>query len=261
MVHDCADTAPEACAGRLAIGSLDILCLKREAAIGLIRSAISRGLKTDIAICNAHTLVTAFEDPDYAQTLNKMVLLNDGIGADLAARFLHGTRFPENLNGTDLIPALLEEIGLPLRIYLLGAAPAALAEARAAIGERFPDHRIVGSCDGYFSSTESDRICAEISALRPDLLLVAMGNPKQERFIVQNRPFLDATVTIGVGALFDFLSGKAVRAPGWMRIWGLEWLFRLSREPRRLFGRYVIGIPKFFFHIARLKRAQRRRTR
>jgi len=244
-------------APRVRIGPLLLLRLTRLGAVDLIKSAVLLRQQMDIAFCNAHTMLNAFEDPGYADDLNRMVLLNDGRGADIAAHVLDGEPFSDNLNGTDFIPALLAEIGMPLRIYLLGGTDDAVNGAKDAILNRYPMHQIVGCRNGFFSEEMTDQICADVSAAQPDILLVAMGNPKQERFIVQNREKLSATVAIGVGALFDFLSGRAVRAPRAMRAAGLEWLFRLLLEPRRLSRRYLIGIPKFLSHIYRLRNEQK----
>jgi len=257
MVRHDANFGVQSNAPRVRVGPLSVLRLTRPGAVDLIKSAILLRQPMDIAFCNAHTMLTAFEDPRYADDLSRMVLLNDGRGADIAARVLDGERFPDNLNGTDFIPALLAEIGVPLRIYLLGGTEDAVTGAKAAIEDCFSLHQVVGCRNGYFTESTLEEVCAGISKAEPDLLLVAMGNPKQEQFIVQNRDKLRATVTIGVGALFDFLSGRAVRAPRVMRAAGLEWAFRLFLEPRRLARRYLIGIPKFLGHIYRLRAAQK----
>lgn len=240
--------------GHVQIGPLTILRLRQSAAIDLIRSAVLLRQPADIAICNAHTMLTAFDRPAYAEVLQSMTVLNDGIGANIAARALTGSGFPDNLNGTDLVPALLADIGIPLRIYLLGAEEAQLQGAKSAIETAYPMHTVVGTQNGFFDQDETASVCERISAARPDLLLVAMGNPRQELFIHENRGRISATVTMGVGALFDFMSGRVVRAPKMVQNMGLEWLFRFIQEPRRLFRRYIIGIPRFFAIIYRLKR-------
>ncbi|WP_417671702.1 WecB/TagA/CpsF family glycosyltransferase [Roseibium sp.] len=236
------------------IGPLKLLRLDRENAIALVRSSVLLRRSTDIAICNAHTILSSIDDPVYAETLQSMTLLNDGVGANLASRYLHGCSFPENLNGTDFIPSLLAEVGIPLRIYLLGAKEEQLQLARQHIEVTYPLHTVVGARNGYFKPSDEESICRDISDAKADLLLVAMGNPRQERFIVQNRNALNATVSIGVGALFDFMSGNVLRAPKAVQALGLEWLFRLLQEPKRLFRRYVIGIPRFMLALRRLKR-------
>lgn len=235
------------------IGPFAIESLTSLEATTLVRTAVNRRQPLDIAICNAHTFLTALDSPDYAETLQRMTLLNDGIGIGLASRFLHGRNFPENLNGTDLIPTILGGIGAPLRIYLLGAKEEQVQGARAHIEATFPNHKVVGCRNGYFGEDDSAGICAEINKVNPDLLLVAMGNPRQEFFISRNRPRLNVPVAIGVGALFDFMSGAVVRAPVLVQKLGLEWLFRLLQEPRRLFRRYVIGIPRFLIALLKIK--------
>ena len=238
------------------IGPFSIARMTRQGAIRLVRSSVQKRKPLDIAICNAHTILTALDDPAYADTLRQMTLLNDGIGIDLASRVLEGEFFPENLNGTDLVPSILGEIGIPLRIYLLGASENHVRLAKTHIERTFPSHRVVGYRNGYFDMNDCSDVCADINLSRADLLLVAMGNPRQENFIVHNRANLDVTVAIGVGALFDFMSGAVMRAPKAVQSVGLEWLFRFLQEPRRLFRRYAVGIPRFFFALVKLKFSQ-----
>ena len=241
-------------AERVGIGPFSLNAMTEHDAIREIRAAIVMRRRMNIAICNAHTLLSAFDDETYAETLQSMTLLNDGIGVNIANIALNGRGFPANLNGTDFVPQLLKEIGIPLRIYLLGARQEELDGAADAIAADFPLHNVVGKRNGYFSAAEIDAVCDDISAAKPDLLLVAMGNPRQERFIMEHQEKLHVTVAIGVGALFDFMSGSVVRAPRILQISGLEWLFRFAQEPRRLFRRYVIGIPRFLHRVWRLKR-------
>lgn len=241
----------------LRFGPLDILRQTRTEAVARVLRAVEAREPLSIAICNAHTALTALDDPDYAATLRSMTLFNDGTGMELAGLFLEGRGFPENLNGTDFVPHLLADIGRPLRIFLLGARPAEVEGARAAIEARFPQHCIVGCRDGYFADSDIPLICESVSTAQADLLLVAMGNPRQETFIMRHRSSLDVPVAIGVGALFDFLSGTAIRAPRAMRLAGFEWLFRLAMEPKRLARRYLIGIPRFFLALAKLKLRRR----
>ncbi|WP_422374602.1 WecB/TagA/CpsF family glycosyltransferase [Roseibium sp.] len=235
------------------IGPFAIARLNLRDAVSLVRTSVQQREQLDIAICNAHTVLTALDNPDYANTLQKMTLLNDGIGINLASRLLDGRPFPANLNGTDLVPNILAGVGIPMRIYLLGAREEQVRGAKQHIEARYPDHQVVGCRDGFFREEDVAGLCAEINATRPDLLLVAMGNPRQEFFIARNRAQLNVPVAVGVGALFDFMSGAVVRAPAFVRKAGLEWLFRLLQEPRRLFHRYVIGIPRFLFAVARFK--------
>ena len=261
MLFQKVDTVRSCGTDRIAIGPVEIMRLDREAAIGMIRSAVLQHSPTDIAICNAHTLLTALDDPAYAEVLQSMTLLNDGIGTNLASRYLYGEAFPENLNGTDFIPNMLGSIGIPLKIYLLGAGENEVQRARQKIEESFPTHTVVGIRNGYFSEAEIPSICAEITGSGADLLLCGMGNPRQEKFIHANRSLIGTPVTIGVGALFDFMAGKVARAPKAVQAVGLEWLFRLLQEPRRLARRYLVGIPRFLWALRRLKSSGARAAR
>jgi N-acetylglucosaminyldiphosphoundecaprenol N-acetyl-beta-D-mannosaminyltransferase len=128
--------------------------------------------------------------------------------------------------------------------YMLGGAPEALRKAVANVRKLYPSLNLVGSRHGYFRPEEEDAIVADINAARPDILWVAMGAPLEQRFAVRNRERL---IGVGViktaGGLFDFLSGERSRAPAWMQAAGLEWLYRMLIEPRRLFVRYAVTNP------------------
>lgn len=252
LVRDPEFGVPET-ADKARIGPLNILRLNKGGALNLLRFAVQSGRPLDIAICNAHTVMTAVDDPAYAETLQSMTLLNDGFGIDIASMILRGEAFPENLNGTDLVPAILGEINIPLRVYLLGAREQQVQAAKAHIEATYPAHEVVGVRNGYFDASDVAGICEAVTAAKPDLLLVAMGNPRQERFIVENRHQLGATITMGVGALFDFMSGTVRRAPKPIQAIGLEWLFRMLQEPRRLAKRYMVGIPRFLYQVLRWK--------
>lgn len=197
-----------------------------------------------MGIANAHSLNLAHERPSLRACLCAMdVVLNDGIGAAIAARF-RGSEFHYNFNGTDLIPRLLAETQREIRVYLYGASPASNAGAALAIERQFPNVRVVGRMHGFADPELAARSIARSNA---DLLLVALGQPKQEFFLIEHREALNVKVACGVGALFDFLSGTSRRAPRWVRSLRMEWAYRLLREPVRLFHRYVVGNPKFLW--------------
>jgi len=145
-------------------------------------------------------------------------------------------------------------------VFLLGGTEAELRGARKKIGERFPSLRVVGARRGYFETTGSDNdsLIAEINASAPQALLVAMGFPSQERWIAANLSRLKVSVAIAEGGSFSFISGVTRRAPLWMRRAGLEWLFRLLRQPWRL--RRQLALPAFVWIVLkeRLQRASGR---
>ncbi|QSH41979.1 WecB/TagA/CpsF family glycosyltransferase [Lentisphaerota bacterium ZTH] len=175
-------------------------------------------------------------------------VLPDGIGVLLACKF-NGTPLRENVNGTDMLPFLCRvAVENSFSIYLLGARPGVAEAMGGRLKKTYPGLKICGSHHGFIDSSEERGIVInEINAAGPDILLVAMGAPAQEIWIDRFASELNAKVIIGVGGLFDFYSGNMQRAPRWMREIGLEWLFRLLQEPRRMFLRYILGNPLFLW--------------
>jgi len=174
-----------------------------------------------------------------------VMVLNDGIALDLAAILRSGTRFPENLVGTDFTPVFLSGLDRGARVFLLGGQPH-VVEAAAEKFSRMPKVDIVGSVDGYSMWNDEAALIRQIEGARPDVLLIALGNPLQEQWILDNQDSLPVPLIFAVGALFDFVSGFTPRAPRLMRKLRLEWAYRLMREPRRLVGRYTVGTARFF---------------
>jgi N-acetylglucosaminyldiphosphoundecaprenol N-acetyl-beta-D-mannosaminyltransferase len=193
---------------------------------------------------NADCVTIAQRDQDYAACLRRCdVVLPDGIGVRLAVR-ASGGELGENLVGTDLLPALCEssrESGV--RIFLLGGKPGVAERAAARMRREHPGCRIVGTRDGFFKreSPEELEVLAEIRRSGAEVLLVGFGAPLQERWIERKRSELAPQVLLGVGGLLDYYAGVVPRAPIWIRELGLEWLFRLSQEPKRLWRRYLLG--------------------
>lgn len=206
-----------------------------------------------LAYLNAHGSNLAARDPDYLRTLNQLAVLNDGIGVDIAARVLHGRAFPENLNGTDFTVRYLQETRKVWNLFLLGAKPGVAAAAADKLKALAPRHAYVGVRDGYFPKERAGGIAEEIRRSGADLVLVALGNPAQEFWIAQHGDATGARLLIGVGALFDFLSGGVSRAPEWVRALRAEWVYRLWLEPRRLARRYLLGNPVFLARTLRRK--------
>ena len=231
-------------------------------AIADINARRARGERIKLGFLNAHTSNLAGRDAAFRAVLDGFTILNDGVGVDIAGRVLHGARFPENLNGTDFTPRFLAETKTPARIYLLGGLPGVAGMAGTRIAEMAPQHVIAGAYHGYFHAWEEAGIVTAINALKPDILLVALGNPGQEKFIDRNFATLDCSVAIGVGALFDFLSGRVSRAPAAFRAVRMEWVYRLGREPGRLWQRYLLGNSKFLWRLlwARWRGAGARRS-
>lgn len=174
-----------------------------------------------------------------------VIIVNDGIGMDIASLLQHGKRYKDNLNGTDFMPRLFKTFTRSHRIFLLGGKPGVAQKAGEAI-ERQSGQRVVGCADGY-NNTDPAALCERINASGADIVLVAMGNPIQEDWIRQHMGKLNAQLFVSVGALFDFLSGGVQRAPQWVQKIRFEWLYRLTREPRRMAQRYTLDIARFLF--------------
>ena len=158
-----------------------------------------------------------------------------------------GVRLKANLNGTDLVPALLAR-GQGLRCFLLGATPEAIERAAAHFRQAYPGCVLAGHHHGYLDEAATSRVIEAINAADVDLLLVGMGNPLQERWIARHRSRLKVGLCVGVGGLFSYWAGDLDRAPGWMRRCGVEWLHILRRQPKK-FQRYVFGNPLFLLRL------------
>ncbi|KZN37495.1 WecB/TagA/CpsF family glycosyltransferase [Pseudoalteromonas luteoviolacea] len=179
----------------------------------------------------------------------------DGSGMRLAARHA-GIDLADNINGTDMLPVLCEkacETGSSF--FLLGAKEGIAEKAGKALQSQFEGLDIRGTHHGYFQS--DDEIIEKINNSGATILLVALGSPRQEMWLEQNRHRLDCRCALAVGGLLDFFSGAIPRAPLWMRELGLEWIWRLMQEPKAKFNRYVIGNPVFLFRVYVLKQSIR----
>jgi N-acetylglucosaminyldiphosphoundecaprenol N-acetyl-beta-D-mannosaminyltransferase len=163
----------------------------------------------------------------------------DGMGIVWGARAL-GIEVPERVPGVDLMERIFEVCSqLEFRPYILGARQDVLERAILNAVERWPGLLFAGSRNGYFSPEEEDEIVEEIRAAKPDCLFIAMPTPRKERFLRKHRDTLNIPFIMGVGGSIDVLAGYVTRAPGKMQRAGLEWLYRIYQEPRRMWWRYV----------------------
>ena len=205
-----------------------------------------------VAHANVHTVNLAVADDGYREVLRSAdMVLNDGKGVMLGARLL-GERFPNDLNGnffTPLVVSRAAEHGWP--VFLLGAKPGVPERLAEALRAQHPEINIVGQRDGYFTASDEPGIVGAIKDAGAGLLLVGMGNPHQERFLARNLAGTGARLGIGVGAYFDFQTGTVPRAPQWMSERGLEWVYRLAQEPKRMWRRYLVGNPAFVMRVLR----------
>jgi len=206
---------------------------------------------TAISFVNAHNMLVMLRDESYREVLERNLVLPDGVGLDIASRVAHGEPFPANLNGTDFVPALLTFMERPKRIGLVGGRRAIVEKAAERMRRHAPWHEFIVISDGFFDPARSDAVTREISRQKIDVLIVGMGTPLQEKWVAENVGPQHARLVLTVGALFDFFSGTVPRAPGLVRALRSEWMFRLLLEPNRLWRRYVLGVPLFFYQVIR----------
>lgn len=221
----------------------------RNQAFRELNEAFAERFFTPVAFLNAHSANVAITNAAHAQALERFTVLADGLGVDMAARVLHGRPFRANLNGTDFVPDLLRQAEFPLKVGLLGARPEVADNAVDAFRriDARHDYRLIHH--GFFDADEQSAFLAELKEWRPDVLLVALGVPKQEIWIAENLTRDHCTVPMAVGALFDFVTGTVPRAPERLRSARVEWMFRLWQEPGRLWRRYLVGSPVFLLRV------------
>jgi N-acetylglucosaminyldiphosphoundecaprenol N-acetyl-beta-D-mannosaminyltransferase len=184
---------------------------------------------------DATGLMKAQDDPELHKIINEADLVTaDGAGVVLSSRLLNQP-LNERVSGCDMVGEICKVAAkLGRSVYLLGAAPGVADKAAEKLQLMAPGLQIAGCRDGYFKADEEAALVAEIAALRPAALFVALGIPRQEKFIKQHMEALGVPVCIGIGGSFDVISGLKKRAPVWMQRTGLEWLYRVSKEPSRL---------------------------
>jgi N-acetylglucosaminyldiphosphoundecaprenol N-acetyl-beta-D-mannosaminyltransferase len=229
--------------------------ITRQRAVTLFDEIIRRPDRraASVFIVNAHTLNLAAADPSYRQALNAGdFVLADGTGVRWAARF-QGVRVRENMVGTDLTPQLFyETAGRGYSYFMLGGDAPTVAMAADYARGAFPGWTQAGYHHGYLTDGAMiSSVIEQINAARPDVLLVGMGNPLQERWIHEHLPQLNVPLCMGVGGLFDYWAGNVRRAPPWVRRVGHEWLWRLYQQPALKARRYLIGNPLFLVRVLR----------
>lgn len=235
---------------RRRIGAVAIDVLTEAEAVETVLSAVDSRRPLMVAFANAHSVNLARTDADFAAAMDDALVLNDGIGVDLASKWLFRQRFPGNLNGTDFVPALIAAAQKPLRLFLIGGRPGTAQRAGEILADRFPHVTVVGALDGYFASSAELGQVQQIADAKANLVLLALGQPLQERWAQRHWRSV-AGPCLCVGALLDFLAGNVPRAPSLVRRFRLEWLFRLAHEPRRLARRYLIGNATFLVLVLR----------
>lgn len=249
---------------RLRVGHLEVDPLTLTGAVDAIDTLVSARRGGSVFTPNVDHVVIAERDPEFrAAYAASSLTLADGMPLVWASRLL-GRPIPERVAGSDLVlPLARRAAERRWRVYLLGAGPgvaeAAAARLRSELGVEIcgtdaPRIRVDGGTDDTGKALES------IKAARPDLIFVAFGAPKQEIWTHRHREALRPAVVVGLGATLDFVAGRVRRAPRWVSRCGLEWLWRLTREPSRLWRRYLVDDPRFLGILWRTLRDRRLET-
>ncbi len=208
---------------------------------------------TQLVFANAYSVVLSENDREFDFVLRKSQVIPDGFSIIAASKLLK-ISIKEKISGPDFINDFLgtcEKIGM--RCFFLGGDSEKMSELLVkVIKDKYPNLEISGSYSppfGIWSSEENDKIIKNINESKTDVLWVGLGSPKQDKWIYHNRKRLRVKIAAGVGAAFNFVTGKVKRAPVWMQSIGVEWLFRLLQEPRRLWKRYIYGNSMFCYRL------------
>jgi len=222
-------------------------------AVEIIEAFIGGGEPHLVATANAEMVMAAQNDLQLAGILEKAdIVVPDGAGVVWAARY-QGCEVPERVAGYDLVQRLLaRSAACGYRVYFFGGADGIAQRAAETAKVWYPGITVAGVRHGFFTPAEMPGIIEEIRVKRVDILLVALGVPKQEKWLAANMRELDIPVSIGVGGSFDVMAGNVKRAPLWMRRLSLEWLFRLLLQPQRAIR--MLALPRFVFAVLGAKK-------
>ncbi len=213
-------------------------------AVELIKTRVENRKKSNMYFINADTLNKTYNKPSLRSILNKTpFVLPDGSGIKMACNMMN-IPLEQNINGTDMFPFICHMAQKEgMKIFLYGSKDGVAKQMKNKVLKEFPNLQIVGAINGY--DLHNNEVINMINHSEADIVFVAKGAPLQEEWIDTHSDQISAPVIIGVGGLFDFYSGNIPRAPIWMREIGLEWIYRLIQEPKRMWKRYIVGNPLF----------------
>jgi N-acetylglucosaminyldiphosphoundecaprenol N-acetyl-beta-D-mannosaminyltransferase len=237
---------------KVIVANVPVDDINQQEALEAIDRMLSRGGQHHVAVVNAAKLVLANRDPELREILLAAdIVTADGMSVLWASKLL-GCPLRERVTGIDLFERLVARAAeRGLSVYFLGAREESVQKMVTFLLRRYPKLSVSGYRNGYFDWAESAAIAEAICQSGAEILFVALGSPAQEKWIAANLARTGAKLAMGVGGSFDHMSGLARRAPKWMQRAGLEWFYRLLREPRRLWKRYLIGNLAFAWLIAK----------
>ncbi len=230
---------------------IPVNALSMAGALSVVDRTIGERGRLLIGVINAAKVVNMRRDRALREAMSRCdIILADGIAVVWAFRLL-GQRLPGRVPGIDLMHAMLQAgMSRGYRVFLFGATEEVSVVVQQRIEEAYPGVVVAGRRNGYYEASEEREIVASIKASRPDILLVAMSPPKKEIFLSRWVEELGVPVCHGVGGAFDVLAGKVKRAPAVWQRWGMEWLYRVVQEPRRMWRRYLVTNATFGWMLA-----------
>jgi N-acetylglucosaminyldiphosphoundecaprenol N-acetyl-beta-D-mannosaminyltransferase len=239
---------------RVNVLGVGLSALNLDSALAAIAQAIERKIKGYICVTGVHGVSEAQASPEIRQILNQALLNTpDGMPMVWMGR-CQGFAEMGRVYGPDLMLRVCEYTQKRgYTHFLYGGAPGVAEDLKRVLEERFPGIKITGCHTPPFrplTAQEEDELRRQLAALKPDIVWVGLSTPKQEKFMAEHWQSTDATLFFAVGAAFDFFTGRVRQAPRWMQRTGLEWLFRLGCEPRRLWKRYLKNNPLFVLRAA-----------
>jgi N-acetylglucosaminyldiphosphoundecaprenol N-acetyl-beta-D-mannosaminyltransferase len=234
---------------RVNILGVGVSALNMAIALWQTELLLDRGGQGYVCVTGVHGIMEAQADEGFRDILNRSFLTTpDGMPTVWLGR-IHGFKHMGRVYGPDYMVALCERsVARGYRHFLYGGKPGVAEELRQELTRRFPGLKIVGTYTPPFrplNSAEEDDLRSQLEASHADVLWCGLSTPKQERFMAAYCHRLPVKLMVGVGAAFDLLSGNLSEAPDWMKRVGLQWLYRLIKEPRRLWRRYLLNNPKF----------------
>jgi N-acetylglucosaminyldiphosphoundecaprenol N-acetyl-beta-D-mannosaminyltransferase len=240
-------------APRANVLGVGISAINLDSTTELVVQALARRVKGYVCVTGVHGVSEAQSDPSFRAILNHAFLNTpDGMPMSWVGKW-QGFRDIDRVYGPDLMLRVCEiSGGRGFTHFFYGGAPGVAEQLKARLEQRFSDLKVVGTYSPPFrplTGEEEEALRRRVAELKPDIFWVGLSTPKQEKFMAQYWQKLDATLFFGVGAAFDFHAGRVRQAPRWMQRAGLEWLFRLVSEPRRLWKRYLKNNPLFVLRV------------
>jgi len=235
---------------RIKIFNIDLLNISDSEIIEIIQKTISEQSQLAFCYANSNSLNLAYNSIEFRTQLTNFDIIHpDGIGVFLASKFLYGKNgFTKRITGSDFyIEFIKESLKNNWSFFFFGDTDATLSK----LSKANPDLCVKGFCNGFNFS--NDELVKNINIAKPDILIVGLGSPKQENWILTNRDKINTKVIIAVGDGIKVFAGTKKRGPKFLQLLGMEWFVRLINEPKRLWKRYFIGIPLFIFRVIKFK--------